>query len=271
MAPLSFLACVTAAALVPALSDALTPAKPSLFRTRSAFAVHALKKNAAEGVHGMTLAPVTLADIPGYWELEEDEDDQSMHTLVHLLPGGAVQLGRTDGPLPTTFEASWAITDESTWAFELRVKRTFSEAERFPYDVERVYKGYVDDDKGLRTVSGPIRIQDPSMRARRGARRAAAVALERTAQGVRSGSPAAPLQAAGVSARSRGARTPSYSHAARPLPIAPLAAPQTVARSSRASSCSPTCPSSRRRRTPRQRELSLTSVCLLAAQSSANR
>lgn len=65
--------------------------------------------------------------------------------------------------MPSSVDATWRVTDEETWAFELSVNRHFGEDAnvKFPYDVERVYRGYIDDDKGLRTVSGPIIIQQP--------------------------------------------------------------------------------------------------------------
>ncbi|KAG8465988.1 hypothetical protein KFE25_005558 [Diacronema lutheri] len=157
---------LTAAACLVGMSEALLGngmARLAPRSPRSAFAVRALKKKADEGVQGTGLEPVTLDAIPGYWELEEDENDSSMHTLVHLLPDGDVEFGRTDGPLPASVQARWRVTDEATWAFELSVKRHFSEEVnvKFPYDVERVYRGYIEDDKGLRTVSGAIVIPEP--------------------------------------------------------------------------------------------------------------
>jgi hypothetical protein len=109
------LLCVAAALLAPEACSALRVGRASLARARSGFAAHALKKSASEGVQGEALAlhPLTLDAIPGYWELEEDEDDQSMHTLIHLLPGGAVEFGRTDGPPPDGCVAGWSVDEVS--------------------------------------------------------------------------------------------------------------------------------------------------------------
>ncbi|KAJ1638145.1 hypothetical protein T492DRAFT_946943 [Pavlovales sp. CCMP2436] len=148
------------ALLLPEACGALGVWRTTPTRARSAFAAHAVKKSASEGVQGEPLAvhPLTIDAIPGFWELEEDEDDQSMHTLIYLLPGGSVEFGRTDGPPPSGVVAGWTV-DQSSWNFRLRVKRTFEDS-MYPYDVERVYEGYMGDAQGLRTVSGQITIPD---------------------------------------------------------------------------------------------------------------
>jgi hypothetical protein len=50
---------------------------------------------------------LVVDDLLGYWELEEAEDDCTAHTLVHVLPGGALDFGTTDGPIPTSVQGSW--------------------------------------------------------------------------------------------------------------------------------------------------------------------
>lgn len=101
---------------------------------------------------------LNLSDVVGFWELEEAEDDCTAHTLVHLLPGGGLALGKTDGPIPSSMSGSWAVMDTEALELEMRVKRSFEEA-RFPYDVERVYSGFLTRDGPLVLLGGPIRIR----------------------------------------------------------------------------------------------------------------
>lgn len=97
-------------------------------------------------------------DVRCYWELEEAEDDCTQHTLVHLIPDGTVDLGQTDGPVPSTSRGAWKH-EPSTGALEVRITRRFDDV-RFPYEVERVYAGVIERDGPVAFVEGPIAIED---------------------------------------------------------------------------------------------------------------
>eukprot|EP00307_Rebecca_sp_RCC1486_P009952 CAMPEP_0119413824 /NCGR_PEP_ID=MMETSP1335-20130426/6108_1 /TAXON_ID=259385 /ORGANISM="Chrysoculter rhomboideus, Strain RCC1486" /LENGTH=183 /DNA_ID=CAMNT_0007438651 /DNA_START=59 /DNA_END=610 /DNA_ORIENTATION=+ len=146
-------------ALAAACASALSPLRaPGLARARSAFSVRVTRKTEDHTIKEEG-EPLTLETVAGYWELQEAEDDMTAHTLVHLLPGGGVDLGKTDGPVPEDFVGAWRVLDESTWDFELTLKRTFADG-RFPYNVERTYSGFIEDGGSLRTVEGKITIDD---------------------------------------------------------------------------------------------------------------
>mmetsp|Transcript_15324 Transcript_15324/g.41168 ORF Transcript_15324/g.41168 Transcript_15324/m.41168 type:complete len:185 (-) Transcript_15324:912-1466(-) len=104
-----------------------------------------------------TRLPPTEADLIGYWELEEAEDECTAHTLLRLLPAGAIEFGKTDGPVPTGASGSWALVDPLEGKVALRVTRRFEDC-RFPYEVVRLYEGFLEDDGPVRSVQGPIEI-----------------------------------------------------------------------------------------------------------------
>jgi hypothetical protein len=99
----------------------------------------------------------SAADLTGYWELEEAEDDMTAHTLVHMLSNGDLSFGKTDGPIPSAVQGTWRLVDADELAVELRVTRAFDDV-RFPYKVMRTYAGSLTNDGPLVIVNGPIQI-----------------------------------------------------------------------------------------------------------------
>lgn len=77
------------------------------------------------------------------YQLEEDEDAASCATAIYLSEDGTLILGRTDGPNPDRFNATWSF-DDSTGELRIDIERYFSGEGGVEFMVKRYLRGHLD-------------------------------------------------------------------------------------------------------------------------------
>lgn len=79
------------------------------------------------------------------FQLEEDEDAASCTTAVYFGEDGTLTLGRTDGPTPDRYNATWSF-DDSTGELRMDIERYFSgEGGNVEFMVKRYLRGNLDN------------------------------------------------------------------------------------------------------------------------------
>lgn len=77
------------------------------------------------------------------FQLEEDEDAASCTTAVFFAEDGTMTLGRTDGPSPDRYNATWSF-DDSTGELRMDIERYFSGEGNVEFMVKRYLRGNLD-------------------------------------------------------------------------------------------------------------------------------
>lgn len=78
------------------------------------------------------------------FQLEEDEDAASSTTAVYFSEDGTMTLGRTDGPSPDRYDATWSF-DDSTGELRMDIERYFSGEGNVEFMVKRYLRGNLDN------------------------------------------------------------------------------------------------------------------------------
>jgi len=111
----------------------------------------------ADGVEGGNVSGRSLA---GVYQLDEIEDTCTTTTLVELLEGGEVAVGKTDGPIPKSTTGAWSL--RGSQGLFLTLERTFdTDDDRFEFKVTRTYEGDISLRESFIEVDGKIVDQYP--------------------------------------------------------------------------------------------------------------
>uniref|UniRef100_A0A7S1XJP5 Uncharacterized protein n=1 Tax=Erythrolobus australicus TaxID=1077150 RepID=A0A7S1XJP5_9RHOD len=102
----------------------------------------------------------TLDDIPGIYQLDELEDKETMCTALVLNAGGTVTCGKTDGPVPSKVEGSWALTGSD---FMLQLEREYDGEQSGNYVVSTEYVGTAKKNLTYIEIDGVINGKFPNV------------------------------------------------------------------------------------------------------------
>mmetsp|Transcript_104533 Transcript_104533/g.156543 ORF Transcript_104533/g.156543 Transcript_104533/m.156543 type:complete len:210 (-) Transcript_104533:167-796(-) len=106
--------------------------------------------------------PSTPAIASRYFQLEENEGDNSCLTEVFLADDYTLQVGDTDGPLPAETMGYWMLQDDGLFA--MNICRKFntgysgSDMGEFAFVVERDFAGSVTQVGGLLALEGSLHV-----------------------------------------------------------------------------------------------------------------